>query len=56
MVRLTNLACNHPRRVLAVAGVVFVVALVIGGPVVNILQASLSDFEDPSTQTAKVTA
>ncbi len=54
-VKLTNLACNHPRRVLLVAAVILVVAIVVGAPIVNILQASLSDFEDPATQTAKVT-
>lgn len=33
----------------------FVVAIVVGGPIVNMLQASLSDFEDPSSQTAAAT-
>jgi putative drug exporter of the RND superfamily len=41
--------------VLAVTLVLFVVALVFGAPIVNRLQASLSDFEDSSTQTARVT-
>ncbi len=55
MRRLTELACGHPRRVLTVAGVVFVVAIAVGGPIVNMLQASLSDFEDQSSQTAAAT-
>jgi RND superfamily putative drug exporter len=54
MRKLTRLACNRPWRVLAVAGVTFVVAAVLGAPIVNQLQASLSDFEDPGTQTASV--
>ena len=54
--KLTNLACDHSRRVLVVAGIVLVVALVVGAPIVTTLQASLSDFEDPGTQTARVTS
>jgi RND superfamily putative drug exporter len=55
-VKLANLATRHPRRVLAVTGVIFVTALIFGAPIVNVLQASLSDFEDPSTGTAKASS
>jgi RND superfamily putative drug exporter len=55
-VKLAHLASRHPRRVLVVAGVIFVAALAFGAPIVNILQASLSDFEDPSTPTAKASS
>ncbi len=34
---------------------VLIAAIVVGGPIVNQLQASLSDFEDPSSQTAAAT-
>jgi RND superfamily putative drug exporter len=54
MRKLTHLACNRPWRVLVIAGVTFVVAAVLGAPIINQLQASLSDFEDPGTQTASV--
>ena len=53
--KFTTIASRHPRRVLTVTLVLFVVALVFGAPIVNRLQASLSDFEDSGTQTAKVT-
>jgi RND superfamily putative drug exporter len=55
MQRLTDIACRRPWRVLAIAGVIFVVAVVVGGAIVNSLQASLGDFEDPSSQTAIAT-
>jgi uncharacterized membrane protein YdfJ with MMPL/SSD domain len=55
MSHLATLAYRHPRRVLSVAGVLFIIAVLVGGPIINQLQASLSDFEDPASQTAKVT-
>jgi RND superfamily putative drug exporter len=55
MTQLASLAYRHPRRVLGVAGVLFIVAVLVGGPIVNLLQASLSDFEDPGSPTARAT-
>jgi RND superfamily putative drug exporter len=54
-VKLANLACRHPWRVLVTTAAIFVAAVVFGAPIVNQLQASLSDFEDPGTPTAKAT-
>jgi RND superfamily putative drug exporter len=54
-VKFATTATRHPRRVLAVTLVLFIAAVALGAPIVNRLQASLSDFEDSGTQTAKVT-
>jgi RND superfamily putative drug exporter len=48
--RLTRLATGHPRRAIALAGVLFVLAAVLGLPVANMLGSSASYFEDPSSQ------
>lgn len=56
MRRLAALVTRHPRRVLALAGAFFVAAVLVGGPIVGALQTSLSDFENPSSQTARVTS
>ena len=53
MRRLASLAQLHPQRVLLTAVAVFVVSVIFGGPVVDQLHASLSDFEDPSTENYK---
>jgi uncharacterized membrane protein YdfJ with MMPL/SSD domain len=55
MTQLASLAYRHPRRVLGVAFVLFIVAVLVGGPIVNRLQASLSDFEDQGSPTARAT-
>jgi uncharacterized membrane protein YdfJ with MMPL/SSD domain len=54
--RLITLATDRPRRVLAVAGVVFVVAAVLGLPVTGMLGSSSKDFQDPSSQEERTDA
>jgi uncharacterized membrane protein YdfJ with MMPL/SSD domain len=54
--RLTKLATNRPRRVLVVAGVLFVVAAAIGLPVTGMLGSSAQDFEDPGSQYERTNA
>jgi uncharacterized membrane protein YdfJ with MMPL/SSD domain len=51
MSRLTALAAGHPRRVLVVAGIVFLLAAGIGAPVATILKGRSHDFQDPHDQT-----
>ncbi len=51
MSRLTALAAGHPRRVLVVAGIVFLLAAGIGAPVTTILKGRSHDFQDPHDQT-----
>jgi RND superfamily putative drug exporter len=53
---LTKLATDRPRRVLAVAGVLFVVAAAIGLPVTGMLGSSAQDFEDPGSQYERTNA
>jgi uncharacterized membrane protein YdfJ with MMPL/SSD domain len=52
--RLSDLAVGRARRVLIVAGVVFLVAAAFGGPVVSILKSENSDFQDPASQNQQV--
>jgi uncharacterized membrane protein YdfJ with MMPL/SSD domain len=54
--RLTTLAVGRPRRVLMVAGVVFVIAAVLGVPVTGMLGSSSKDFQDPSSQEERTDA
>ena len=54
--RLTALAIGRPRRVLAGAGVLFVIAAVIGVPVTGMLGSSSQDFEDPASQYERTNA
>jgi RND superfamily putative drug exporter len=54
MSALARIVSEHPKRVLAGATVLLVAAAVFGGPLIGLLQTSLSDFEDPSSQTAQV--
>src|ERR1700680_2406397 len=44
MNRLTGLAVGHPRRVLAAAGIVFLLAAVLGGPVAGVLEGRSQEF------------
>jgi uncharacterized membrane protein YdfJ with MMPL/SSD domain len=55
MRRLGALAYRHPVRVLLVAASFFAAAVVLGAPIVSLLRASPSDFEDPASQNARVT-
>ncbi len=52
--RLANLAVGHSRRILLIAGAVFVLAAALGGPVVSILKSRNSDFQDPKSQNQQV--
>jgi uncharacterized membrane protein YdfJ with MMPL/SSD domain len=54
--RLTTLAINRPRRVLAAAGTLFVIAAVIGVPVTGKLGSSAQDFENPASQYERTNA
>jgi uncharacterized membrane protein YdfJ with MMPL/SSD domain len=48
--RLLALATGHTRRVLILAGVLFLLAAALGAPVVSILKSESSDFQDPHAQ------
>lgn len=54
--RLSALATNRPRRVLMGAGVLFVVAAVLGLPVTGVLGSSAQDFQDPASQYERTNA
>jgi uncharacterized membrane protein YdfJ with MMPL/SSD domain len=54
--RLTTLATNRPRRVLVAAGVLFVIAVVLGVPVTKMLGSSGEDFQDPGSQYERTNA
>ena len=54
--RLTMLAVTRPRRVLAGAGVLFVIAAALGTPVTGMLGSSAQDFEDPASQYERTNA
>jgi RND superfamily putative drug exporter len=56
MSRLTGLATGHPRRLLAVAGIVFLLAAVLGGPVAGVLKGRSHDFHDPHDQSLRTEA
>ena len=52
--RLARLATMRTRRILIVAGAVFLLAAAIGAPVVTILKSESSDFQDPHAQNQQV--
>jgi RND superfamily putative drug exporter len=52
--RCARLATERTRRILLVAGAVFLLAAAIGGPVVTILKSESSDFQDPHAQNQQV--
>jgi uncharacterized membrane protein YdfJ with MMPL/SSD domain len=51
---LTRLAGAHTRRVLVLAGVVFLLAAAFGAPIVSILKSESADFQDPHAQNQQV--
>jgi uncharacterized membrane protein YdfJ with MMPL/SSD domain len=51
---LADLAVTHRRRVLLIAGAVFLLAAALGAPVVSILKSESSDFQDPNAQNQQV--
>jgi uncharacterized membrane protein YdfJ with MMPL/SSD domain len=56
MSRLTGLAAGRPRRVLVIAGIVFLLAAGIGAPVTGVLKGRSHDFQDPHDQTLQTEA
>ncbi len=56
MNRLTALATGHPRRVLAVAGIVFLLAAALGTPVTGVLKGHSNDFHDLHDQSLRTKA
>lgn len=52
--QLARLASERTRRILLIAGGVFLLAAAIGGPVVTILKSQSSDFQDPHAQNQQV--
>ena len=49
-----RLATERTRRILIIAGAVFLLAAAIGAPVVSILKSESSDFQDPQAQNQQV--
>jgi uncharacterized membrane protein YdfJ with MMPL/SSD domain len=56
MNRFTGLATGHPRRVLVLAGIVFLLAAALGGPVAGVLKGRSQDFHDPHDQSLQTKA
>ncbi len=52
--QFARLATQRTRRILMIAGAVFLLAAVIGVPVVTILKSESSDFQDPHAQNQQV--
>jgi uncharacterized membrane protein YdfJ with MMPL/SSD domain len=52
--RFARLATERTRRILLIAGAVFLLAAAIGVPVVTILKSESSDFQDPHSQNQQV--
>jgi uncharacterized membrane protein YdfJ with MMPL/SSD domain len=51
---LARLAATRSRRVLIVAGVVFLLAAALGAPIVTLLKSESADFQDPHAQNQQV--
>jgi uncharacterized membrane protein YdfJ with MMPL/SSD domain len=56
MDRLTALATGRPRRVLAVSGIVFLLAAAFGAPVTGVLKGRSNDFHDLHDQSLRTKA
>ncbi|HEY7829203.1 MAG TPA: MMPL family transporter [Solirubrobacteraceae bacterium] len=56
MNRLTALATGHPRRVLTLAGIVFLLAAALGTPVTSVLKGRSNDFHDLHDQSLRTKA
>jgi RND superfamily putative drug exporter len=52
MTRLSALASRHPRRMLGITALFFVVAVFVGSQVFSVLKSG-NDFEDPASQSAQ---
>jgi uncharacterized membrane protein YdfJ with MMPL/SSD domain len=55
MTRLAGFVYRHAKRILLVAGLFFVVAAVVGGPVAGQLSAEDNDFQDPAAENVVAT-
>jgi RND superfamily putative drug exporter len=53
--RLSELATHRARRVLLLAGVLFLAAAAVGVPLLGTLKATSSDFQDPAAQNLRAT-
>ncbi len=51
--RLADVSIRHPRRVLTLVGLFFVVAVVFGGPVIGVLAGNDGGFDDPGSEAAR---
>lgn len=51
---LAALANDRTRRILTVAGIVFLLAAALGAPTVSLLKSASSDFQDPHAQNQQV--
>jgi RND superfamily putative drug exporter len=56
MNRLTALATGHPRSVLTLAGIVFLLAAALGTPVTSVLKGRSNDFHDLHDQSLRTKA
>ncbi len=52
--RLAGLATDRSRRVLLLAGAVFLLAAALGSPIVSLLKSESSEFQDPHAQNQQV--
>jgi uncharacterized membrane protein YdfJ with MMPL/SSD domain len=52
--RIARLAVGHTRRTLLIAGAVFLLAAILGAPVVSILKSESSEFQDLNSQNQQV--
>ncbi len=52
--RLARLATTRTRRILIVAGAVFLLAAALGAPIVSLLKSESSEFQDPHAQNQQV--
>lgn len=46
----------HPRRILLLSGAVFLLAAVLGGPIVGVLKGRSTDFQDPHAENLRAKA
>ncbi len=52
--RLAGLATDRTRRILLVAGAVFLLAAALGAPIVSLLKSESAEFQDPHAQNQQV--
>ncbi len=54
MDRMARLAADRTRRILILAGVLFLLAAALGAPVISLLKSDSSEFQDPASQNQQV--